>query len=67
MLEEDTKNYHVWSYRSYLVRKLGMWTPEELASVEAMIDDDVRNNSAWSHRFFLVFSDPAAPSTPPAA
>jgi len=63
MLAEDTKNYHVWSYRSYLVRKLGMWTADELASVEAMIDDDVRNNSAWSHRFFLVFSDPAN-STP---
>ncbi|KAH9904740.1 protein prenylyltransferase [Xylariomycetidae sp. FL2044] len=62
MLECDTKNYHVWSYRQYLVRKLGMWEgadPEELANVEDLIRDDVRNNSAWSHRFFLVFSDPS--------
>ncbi|KAB5531195.1 hypothetical protein GE09DRAFT_378300 [Coniochaeta sp. 2T2.1] len=61
MLEEDTKNYHVWSYRSYLVGKLGMWKmcrERERRLVEAMIDEDVRNNSAWSHRFFVVFSDP---------
>ncbi|KAK3360063.1 hypothetical protein B0T25DRAFT_495912 [Lasiosphaeria hispida] len=60
ILVQDTKNYHVWSYRSYLVGKLGVWgSPEELKSIEGLIDDDVRNNSAWSHRFFLVFSDPA--------
>lgn len=63
MLAEDTKNYHVWSYRQYLTRKLAMWTPAELSSIQALIDEDVRNNSAWSHRFFLVFSDPAH-STP---
>ncbi|KAK3402898.1 hypothetical protein B0T20DRAFT_485741 [Sordaria brevicollis] len=59
ILSEDTKNYHVWSYRSWLVGKLGMWEDqEELKSIEALIDEDVRNNSAWSHRFFLVFSNP---------
>lgn len=61
MLEEDTKNYHVWSYRSYLVRKLGLWKAadeRERKLVEEMIQEDVRNNSAWSHRFFIVFSDP---------
>ncbi|KAI1338977.1 protein prenylyltransferase [Xylariaceae sp. FL0016] len=63
MLDQDTKNYHVWSYRQWLVRKLGMWGDKELISVNALIDSDVRNNSAWSHRFFLVFSDPAH-STP---
>ncbi|KAI0011069.1 protein prenylyltransferase [Xylariaceae sp. FL0662B] len=59
MLELDTKNYHVWCYRQYLVRKLGMWGDAERHSVDAMLRDDVCNNSAWSHRFFLVFSDPA--------
>ncbi len=59
MLAEDTKNYHVWSYRQYLVRKLGNWGADELASTEDFITEDVRNNSAWSHRFFLVFSDPS--------
>lgn len=59
ILAEDTKNYHVWSYRSWLVGKLGMWEDaEELKSIETLIDEDVRNNSAWSHRFFLVFSNP---------
>jgi protein farnesyltransferase/geranylgeranyltransferase type-1 subunit alpha len=63
MLEDDTKNYHVWSYRQFLVRKLALWDQDELEAVEKYITDDVRNNSAWSHRFFLVFSHPAA-STP---
>ncbi|ROT43719.1 prenyltransferase [Sodiomyces alkalinus F11] len=63
ILDEDTKNYHVWSYRQSLVRKLGLWTPQELAATQSFIEDDVRNNSAWHHRFFLVFCDPAA-STP---
>lgn len=61
MLEEDAKNYHVWSYRSFLVRKLGLWKAageRERRLVEEMVDQDVRNNSAWSHRFFVVFSDP---------
>lgn len=61
MLEEDTKNYHVWSYRSFLVRKLGLWKSageRERRLVEEMVKEDVRNNSAWSHRFFVVFSDP---------
>ena len=63
MLDEDSKNYHVWSYRQYLVARLGMWTIYELAATQNLIEEDVRNNSAWSHRFFLVFSDPAR-STP---
>ncbi|KAK4191681.1 putative farnesyltransferase [Podospora australis] len=67
ILAEDTKNYHVWSYRSYLVGKLNLYSdPEELQSIEDMIDADVRNNSAWSHRFFLVFLDPknSSPGVP---
>ncbi|KAI0015335.1 protein prenylyltransferase [Xylariomycetidae sp. FL0641] len=64
MLDEDTKNYHVWTYRQYLIRKVGGWGLAELSSAAAMIDGDVRNNSAWSHRFFLVFSDPAHTSEP---
>ncbi|OAA54312.1 farnesyltransferase alpha subunit ram2 [Niveomyces insectorum RCEF 264] len=64
ILAEDTKNYHVWSYRQYLVRKLGLWNDDERYATEAFIRQDVRNNSAWSHRFFLVFSDPANSSAP---
>lgn len=58
MLAEDTKNYHVWSYRQYLVRKLSLFNLAELLSTQNLIEDDVRNNSAWSHRFLVVFSDP---------
>lgn len=72
ILEKDTKNYHVWSYRSFLVKKLGLWKMDdqrELRSLERLIDDDVRNNSAWSHRFFVVFSDPeqSTPDSPSTA
>lgn len=63
MFALDSKNYHVWSYRQYFVRKLSLFPsqctdPSELAAVEDLLDEDVRNNSAWAHRFFIVFSDP---------
>lgn len=54
MFEQDAKNYHVWSYRQWLVRRFELWDQGELAETEKMIDEDVRNNSAWNHRFFLV-------------
>jgi protein farnesyltransferase/geranylgeranyltransferase type-1 subunit alpha len=66
MFGMDSKNYHVWSYRQYLVRKLNLFPtayPSELEATTTLIGEDVRNNSAWSHRFFLVFCDPAI-STP---
>jgi protein farnesyltransferase/geranylgeranyltransferase type-1 subunit alpha len=66
MFEPDSKNYHVWSYRQYFVRKLQLFPSQlswadglsELAAVESLLEQDVRNNSAWAHRFFVVFSDP---------
>lgn len=58
MLAEDTKNYHVWSYRLSMVKKLNQFNTAEFASTQNLIEDDVRNNSAWSHRFFLTCSDP---------
>ncbi|KAI9149522.1 protein farnesyltransferase [Paramyrothecium foliicola] len=58
ILERDTKNYHVWSYRHYLVAKLGLFNINELLATQNLIEDDLRNNSAWSHRYFLVFDDP---------
>jgi protein farnesyltransferase/geranylgeranyltransferase type-1 subunit alpha len=54
MFERDSKNYHVWSYRQWLVRRFDLWDTE-LPDVEELIDEDVRNNSAWNHRYFLVF------------
>ena len=55
MLEQDSKNYHVWSYRQWLVKRFGLFDDEdEMKWTESMIDADVRNNSAWNHRWFLV-------------
>lgn len=55
MLEQDSKNYHVWSYRQWLVQRFDLFaSDDELRWTEAMINDDVRNNSAWNHRWFLV-------------
>lgn len=54
MFELDAKNYHVWSYRQWLVRRFDLWDEGELEATEQLIEDDVRNNSAWNHRFFVV-------------
>ena len=61
MFEQDAKNWHVWSYRQWLVRHFSLWDTE-LPYVESLLRADVRNNSAWNHRWFLVFArhtDPA--------
>ena len=63
MLSKDVKNYHVWSYRHWLVRHFNLWPsltdPEvkntELELVDTLLKMDVRNNSAWNHRFFCIF------------
>ncbi|KIY70276.1 protein prenylyltransferase [Cylindrobasidium torrendii FP15055 ss-10] len=57
-LKVDTKNYHTWSYRQWLLAFFNdedLWA-DELDFIEAMIVDDVRNNSAWHHRFFVVWA-----------
>lgn len=56
-LQIDTKNYHTWSYRQWILAHFNndaLWR-DELAFVERMLDGDLRNNSAWHHRFFVVF------------
>ncbi|KAH0555663.1 hypothetical protein GP486_006389, partial [Trichoglossum hirsutum] len=69
MFQRDSKNYHVWSYRHWLVRHFSLWdSPTELSDVDSLLRTDVRNNSAWNHRFFLVFGrqdgDPSFIPTP---
>lgn len=61
MFNQDAKNYHVWSYRHWLVRHFSLWD-SELPYIESLLVEDVRNNSAWNHRWFVVFcrdTDPA--------
>ena len=54
MFEKDAKNYHVWSYRQWLVKRFGLWDKGELEFTEEMLRQDVRNNSAWNHRWYIV-------------
>lgn len=55
MFALDSKNYHVWSYRQWLVKRFGLWDDGELEAVDMLLKMDVRNNSAWNHRWFVVF------------
>ncbi|RXW18993.1 hypothetical protein EST38_g6871 [Candolleomyces aberdarensis] len=58
-LSEDSKNYHTWSYRQWLLAYFNdeedLWA-KELDFVERMLAQDIRNNSAWHHRFFVVWA-----------
>jgi len=57
VFEEDSKNYHTWSYRQWVLSNFNrneLWAVE-IPFVERMIKEDVRNNSAWHHRFFVLF------------
>ena len=54
MLAKDVKNYHVWTYRQWLVRQFSIWDLE-IPYLESLIQSDVRNNSAWNHRWYVVF------------
>lgn len=56
-LSKDAKNYHVWSYRQWLVRHFSLWDGE-LPYVESLLRSDIRNNSAWNHRWYIVFGRP---------
>lgn len=56
MFDKDAKNYHVWSYRQWLVRRFNLFEGyDELEEMERFLRLDIRNNSAWNHRWFLVF------------
>jgi hypothetical protein len=55
MFELDQKNYHVWSYRQWLVKRFELWDAGEIEAIEQMLKTDVRNNSAWNHRWFVSF------------
>ena len=70
ILSFDHKNYHVWTYRSWLCRTFPnplltitidptptstKITNPELTNMDMMLDEDLLNNSAWSHRYFVLF------------
>ena len=61
MLEEDSKNYHLWTYRQWLLTTFGsshgLWN-DELSDIDVLLQNDVRNNSAWTHRYFYFVNRP---------
>lgn len=61
MFSLDSKNYHVWSYRQWLVRHFSLWD-SEIPTINALLTRDVYNNSAWNHRWFVLFCRRADPS-----
>lgn len=54
MLIEDTKNYHAWQHRQWLVEHFNLFGVEELNFSTGCLADDLRNNSAWNYRYFIL-------------
>jgi protein farnesyltransferase/geranylgeranyltransferase type-1 subunit alpha len=63
MFTKDSKNYHVWTYRQWLVKRFDLWDTE-LPHIEILLRNDVRNNSAWNHRYYVVFGRHDGKSVP---
>lgn len=61
VLDEDSKNYHGWSYRQWVVKRFNLWE-SELNYTNDLILFDVRNNSAWNYRYYILFNNPESPS-----
>ncbi|KAM3187217.1 hypothetical protein ACTXT7_002709 [Hymenolepis weldensis] len=57
ILNDDSKNYHAWQYRRWLVDFFGVPVKDELRFTELMLLDDALNNSAWNHRFYTVMEE----------
>ncbi|KAM7538754.1 hypothetical protein Aperf_G00000052087 [Anoplocephala perfoliata] len=54
---DDSKNYHAWQYRRWLVDFFGIPVKDELKFTELMLLEDSLNNSAWNHRFYTVMEE----------
>jgi protein farnesyltransferase/geranylgeranyltransferase type-1 subunit alpha len=57
IFQSDSKNYHAWSYRVWLVERFSLWEGE-LEYAESLLDEEVTNNSAWSYRYFILNRQP---------
>lgn len=54
---EDSKNYHAWSYRQWLVKSFpeAADIKKEKMYIDTAIRFDPHNNSAWNYRFFIRY------------
>ncbi|BHF59909.1 LanC-like protein 3 [Sparganum proliferum] len=57
VLADDTKNYHAWQYRRWLVDFFAIPPSNELEFCGALLREDIFNNSAWNHRFYTVIEE----------
>ena len=53
VIKNDSKNYHSWQYRQWLLKTYSLWS-DELEYVDQLLIDDIRNNSAWNQRYFVI-------------
>jgi len=53
MIRQDSKNYHGWQHRQWVVNEFKGFAGE-LEYTEELMDDDIRNNSAWNHRYYVI-------------
>ena len=53
VLSHDSKNYHAWQYRQWLLKTYSLWF-DELQYVDHLLSEDIRNNSAWNQRYFVI-------------
>jgi len=53
ILEEDSKNYHAWGHRQWVLKTFSSWEGE-LDFTARLLRQDVRNNSAWNQRYFVL-------------
>jgi protein farnesyltransferase/geranylgeranyltransferase type-1 subunit alpha len=53
IIRKDSKNYHAWQYRQWVIKAFNLWS-SELNYVNELLKEDVRNNSAWNQRYFYL-------------
>ena len=55
IFKSDSKNYHAWSHKVWLVERYELWNDSQhISFIDKMLDDDVNNNSVWSFRYFII-------------
>ncbi|OLY83343.1 Protein farnesyltransferase/geranylgeranyltransferase type-1 subunit alpha [Smittium mucronatum] len=54
-IDLDSKNFHAWSYRQFVVKTFGLYEYEFLYA-KLKIEQDIRNNSAWNQLYFVLNS-----------
>ncbi|PVU97265.1 hypothetical protein BB561_000680 [Smittium simulii] len=52
-IDLDSKNFHAWSYRQYIIKTFDLYD-YELGFAELKISQDIRNNSAWNQKYFIL-------------